>query len=126
MGKVIVSAVVENLADLMGSKSEKPRRVHLNDVLIDGEAFGLLMPMNLIDQLGLEPLTCWNGASVYRAARLTVHGRDCILDVTASNDESHVTIGRPPLSLMDWVIDLEDRRLIGNPAHGGEEMIEAY
>ena len=29
-------------------------------------------------------------------------------------------------SNLDFVVDLNARRLIGNPAHGGEQMIEMY
>jgi hypothetical protein len=35
------------------------------------------------------------------------------------------TMGQVPLELMDWVVDPGRQRLIGNPEHGGEEMIEA-
>ncbi len=34
-------------------------------------------------------------------------------------------IGQVPLELMDWVVDLQGQRLIGNPEHGGQHMIEA-
>jgi hypothetical protein len=31
-----------------------------------------------------------------------------------------------PLEAMDWVVDLKGQKLIGNPAHGGEHVIEVY
>jgi hypothetical protein len=31
-----------------------------------------------------------------------------------------------PLEGLDFVIDMQGRRLIGNPAHGGEHMLEMY
>jgi len=63
---------------------------------------------------------------VYRAARLTIQGRDCILDVTEIGDDLPVLIGQIPLESMDWVIDRQGQKLIGNPAHGNEQMIEVF
>jgi len=28
--------------------------------------------------------------------------------------------------LTDWVVDLQSRKLIGNPAHGGHQILEMY
>ena len=63
---------------------------------------------------------------VYRAVRLSVQGRDCISDVTAIADNRPVIIGQLPLEAMDWVVDVKNQRLIGNPEHGGVEMAECY
>ncbi len=126
---VIVSAVIENLEDLSAarmSSSDPVRRVEVGDARANADIFGLMLPKRLIDQLGLEPLIAWDGTRVYRGVRLTVQGRDCILDATQANDDSPVLIGRLPLLIMDWVIDVQGQKLIGNPAHGGVEMIEVY
>ncbi len=61
---------------------------------------------------------------MYRAVRITIQGRDCISDVGEIPDEFSVMIGQAPLELMDWVVDPKGRRLIGNPEHGGVQMIE--
>jgi hypothetical protein len=37
-----------------------------------------------------------------------------------------VLIGQIPLERLDFVVDPQGNRLIGNPAHGGEHIIEAY
>jgi predicted aspartyl protease len=139
MGKVTVTALVENLNDLVGVQGgtlsvEQVRRVDVGDALIDTGATGLLMPKRLIAQLGLQPLRLRNAKTiggtiplqVYRAVRLTIQGRDCISDVAEIGDDLPVVIGQVPLELMDWVIDMQGQKLIGNPAHGGEHMIEAY
>ena len=34
--------------------------------------------------------------------------------------------GSKPLEQLDFVVDLQSRSLIGNPAHGGEQMYELY
>jgi len=39
-------------------------------------------------------------------------------------DEVPALIGQIPLEMLDFVIDPQSRRLIGNPAHGGEQMLE--
>jgi hypothetical protein len=55
-----------------------------------------------------------------------IQGRDCLVEVTEIPDYSLVLIGQIPLEAMDWVVDSIGQRLIGNPAHGGEHMIDAY
>jgi predicted aspartyl protease len=138
MGKVLVSATVENLDDLFAVENgtlppEKVRRVEVSDALIDSGATGLLLPSRMVAALGLKSLrvrparTVGGPATlqVYRAVRLTVQGRDCISDVGEISDDLPVIVGQVPLELMDWVIDMRGQRLIGNPEHGGEHMMDA-
>jgi len=134
---VVVTARLENLEDVyrasQGSLSaDQVRAVEVTDALIDTGAMGLLVPRRLIAQLGLSPLKTRPArtiagkveVSMYRAVRLTVQGRDCISDVGEIADEFSVVIGQVPLELMDWVVDPKGQRLIGNPEHGGAQMIE--
>lgn len=138
MGKVLVPAVLDNLNDLFAVSegklpAEKVRRVEVTDALVDTGATGLLVPTRLIAQLGIKPLRERTAKTiagqtqlrVYRAVRLSVQGRDCISDVAEIPDDCGVIIGQVPLEIMDWVVDPKRHRLIGNPAHGGEQMIEA-
>ena len=37
-----------------------------------------------------------------------------------------VLIGQAPLEMLDWVVDLKGQRLIGNPEHGGEHVMEVF
>jgi hypothetical protein len=37
-----------------------------------------------------------------------------------------VLIGQIPLEGLDFVVDPQGQRLIGNPDHGGQHMIDAY
>ena len=37
-----------------------------------------------------------------------------------------VLIGQIPLELLDWVVDPKGQRLIGNPEHGGEQIMEVF
>jgi predicted aspartyl protease len=137
MGRTVVTAKLENLDDLFSVEkgqltADKVRRVEVTDALVDTGATGLLVPKRLIDQLGLfayrtrDTRTIAGPASLpmYRAVRLTVQDRECIMDVVEISDEFSVVIGQVPLELMDWVVDPKGQRLVGNPAHGGEQMME--
>jgi predicted aspartyl protease len=137
MGNVLVAAAMENLDDLFAVRRgllppEQVRRVEVTDALIDTGATGLMVPTRLIAALGLDPLRIRPARTVagptplqvYRAVRLSVQGRDCISDVAEISDEFSVMIGQVPLELMDWVMDMRGQRLIGNPEHGGEYMVE--
>jgi hypothetical protein len=64
--------------------------------------------------------------TVYQAVRLTVQDRDCTVDVLEVPDSVPVLIGQVALEVLDFVVDLPNRRLIGNPAHGGQQMFEVY
>ncbi len=137
MGRVLVEARLENLEDVYKASQGiladgQVRAVEVTDALIDTGATGLLVPRRLIAQLGLSLLRARPARTIagsvdvpiYRAARLTVQGRDCISDVGEIGDDLPVIIGQVPLELMDWVVDPKRQRLIGNPEHGGEQMID--
>ena len=137
MGKVLVTATIENLDDLFDIRKgrlaeSEVRRVEVPDALVDTGAFGLLMPMRMVEHLGLEPVRTRMSRTVggdrlittYRAVRLTIQGRDYITDVAGVDDNLPVIIGQLPLEAMDWVVDVKGQRLIGNPEHGGEEMVD--
>lgn len=139
MGKVLVPAKIESLDDLFdvrkGRMAEaEVRRVEVSDALVDSGAFGLLMPMRMIEHLGLEAVRTRMSRTIsgeipiicYRAVRLTVQGRDCVVDVSGIADHLPVIIGQIPLEAMDWVIDMKGHRLIGNPEHGGEDMVDIF
>ena len=49
-----------------------------------------------------------------------------MVEVLEIADECPVLIGRIPLEALDLVVDPGGRRLIGNPEHGGEQIVEVY
>jgi predicted aspartyl protease len=106
--------------------------VDVADALVDTGATGLSMPRQLIARLGLEPTRkrrARTSAGVidvqtYGAVRLTIQGRDCVCDVTELPDECPVLVGQVPLEVLDFVVDPVNQQLIGNPAHGGEHILE--
>jgi predicted aspartyl protease len=137
MRKVLVAARLENLEDIYKAAQgtiphDQVRSCEVTDALIDTGATGLLLPSRMIAQLGLSvlrtrtarPIAGNVDVSMYRAVRLTVQGRDCISDVGEIGDEFAVVMGQVPLELMDWVVDPKRQRLMGNPEHGGDQMID--
>jgi hypothetical protein len=139
MGKVVVSAKIENMEDLYRASKgeiepEQVRGVEVEDAIVDVDVSSLLVPKRMIDSLGLVAFSprsagSWKGPDnlpVYGTVRLTIQGRDCHLDVGQLADDSPVTIGHIPLTLLDWVVDPQGQRLIGNPEHGGVHMIDAF
>ena len=139
MGRVTTPALIENLEDLwMADRglqtAESVRRVQVEDALVDTGAMILSLPTYVIQQLGLKSTgqkrTMTAGgprlASVFQAVRLHVQDRDCIVEVLEVPDAVPVLIGQVPLEILDFVVDIPNRRLIGNPAHGGQQMFEQY
>lgn len=139
MGRVTTEARIENLKDLWDAErglmpAEQARRLEVSDALVDTGATLLTLPTRLIQQLGLsrtstKRITNFKGkteADLYEAVRLTIQGRFCTMDVLEAPDDVPVLIGQLPLEHLDLVVDLRNRCLIGNPAHGGEHMYEVY
>jgi clan AA aspartic protease len=110
------------------------RSVTINDALVDTGATTLALPKRIIKQLGLKKrydrqVTTTKGKStvaVYGAVRVTIQGRECLTHVMEVPDDVPTLIGQIPLEMMDLVVDLQARKLIGNPAHGGEHVLELY
>lgn len=137
MGRVLTSATIENYVDLWAAKQgiisdDKIRRIEVQEALVDSGATLLSLPKSLIQKLGLEKtaekrVTSSIGvgeANLYSAVRLTIQGRSCTMDVMEVPDGVPVLIGQLPLEHLDFVIDMRQHALIGNPAHGGEHVYE--
>ena len=63
---------------------------------------------------------------MYGLVRLAVQDRFCHAEVAEVADDCPVLIGQIPLEALDYVVDPRGQRLIGNPEHGGQQMIELY
>lgn len=139
MGRVTTEATIESLKDLWDSQrgtmpTDKVRRVVYPDALVDTGATLLSLPTRLIQQLGLgqvgtKRVISSSGAvqaGMYEAVRLTIQGRSCTMDVIEVPDNVPVLIGQIPLEHLDFVVDLRNRKLVGNPAHGGEHVYEMF
>jgi hypothetical protein len=132
-------ATIESLEGLWAAKRGliRPaavRKVVVTDARVDTGATTLGLPTRLIRQLGLKkqddkPIVSSTGAGsagVYEAVRLTIMGRSYPFDPPEVPDEAPVLIGQLPLEAFDLVIDPRGRKLIGNPAPGGEHVRELF
>jgi predicted aspartyl protease len=139
MGRVLVTALIENLSDLFLAEKgtippEQVRRVEVQDALVDTGAWTLSLPKRLIEQLGLKYLSTRDmrtaagvkRTDIYGTVRLTIMGRDFATDVTEVSDDCPVLIGQIPLEALDFVVDPKAQRLIGNPAHGGKWILDMF
>ena len=137
MGRVVVTATVDNLEDLWEVKKgtrrpEEVRRLEISEALVDTGAKLLSLPQRYIQQLGLErlesrePITTGGRRSfdIYRVVELTVQGRRCVCDVASVPDECPVIIGYLPLEQLNFVVDPMQQKLINDPFHKGENLID--
>lgn len=139
MGKVVVSAIIENYHDLTMATNgllaqEQVRQIEIPDALVDSGVLFLSLPRKLVAKLGLDKhrtRTARTAAGIvsfgiYEPVRLTVQDRDCIVEVAEVPDDCPPLIGQIPLELLDFVVDPAGQKLIGNPDHGGEQMIDMF
>ena len=139
MGKVLVAARIENLEDVFRAykgevSAEQVRAIEVPDAMVDTGAMFLSLPKRYIQQLGLRHVRNRKARTtggvvecgMYSMARLIVEGRDCHLEVAELPDDCPVLIGQVPLEVLDFLVDPVNQRLIGNPAHGGEHMMDMF
>jgi predicted aspartyl protease len=139
MGRVRTEATIENLQDLWDVKrgllpADQVRKVVVTDALVDPGATTLALPSRLIQQLGLSKQyekrsrssTGTAPVTIYEAVRLTIQDRYLSVDPMEVPDDVPVLIGQIPLGMLDLVVDPQGGRLTGNPAHGGEHILELY
>jgi predicted aspartyl protease len=139
IGIVLVSALIENEDDVSSAKmglipATEIRRIEVHDTRVDTEATYVSMPRRLIDQLGLERIKTVHVKivagrmqfGIYDQVKLTIQGRDCEIRVAEVADNCPVLIGQLPVELLDFVVDLKEQKLVGNPDHGGQYMIDMY
>jgi predicted aspartyl protease len=139
MGKTLVKARITNLNDWVSAKAgtlkaEQVRSIEIEDALVDTGAKIISMPTRLIQKLGLthfdtRPATTAAGdvpCKLYHAVRLEIQGRECISDVAEVPDTCPVLIGYVPLELLSYIVDPIQQRVIPNPEHGGQQVVELY
>ncbi len=138
MGRIIEKIKVVNLADenLAQSGVITPDQIHSleTEALIDTGATFLCLRQSLIEELKLKPVSqklvkTANGSvsrTVYSAVTVHLRDRFAVVYVSEIPDDCPNLLGQIPLQSMDWVIDTRNEKLIGNPAHGGEWVLEEY
>jgi predicted aspartyl protease len=108
------------------------RRIVVDDERVDTGAAYVSMPLLLINQLGLKRLKTVQARTdagsvtfgIFEPVKLTIQGRDCEVRVAEVADNCPVLIGFQPLEQLDFIVDSKNQRLIGNPDHAGEFMID--
>ena len=126
MTRVTASVRVENLSD--------GRTFDIPDALVDVDALGLSLPRSAIDALGLKLVKIGRASTpsgptdvrIFGPVRLTIDGRDCPCEPVEVAEDQPARIGRIVLHALDLVVDPLSACLVGNPAHGGEHIIELY
>ncbi len=138
MGKIIEKVKIANLFDEMLAQqetieSDKVRSLE-TEVLVDTGATFLCLKKSLIEKLGLTPVReklvkTSNGEvtrTVYSVATVYLKERDAKVSVTELPEDCPNLLGQIPLQIMDFVVDMRNEKVIGNPEHGGEWMWEEY
>jgi clan AA aspartic protease len=137
MGKVVVTIKLTNLGDVIlltrQVSKRKPRTVAV-EALVDTGATRLYLKPSVIRKLGLTRVDAvrsqtTNGEVVrfkYEPVQLELMGRKESFDVIEVPESGPNLLGQVPLEVLDLVVDSKGRKLIPNPAHGGEQMTEEY
>ena len=138
MGKVVTAFKVQNWGDierLAVGDTDRPPRTYEGEAVIDTGAVHLYLKKSVIEQLGLRPIRTWRSRTmsnlietrrVFSPVDCEVMGRNGTFDVIEVPDDLPNIIGQIPLEHFDWVIDMKNRKLIGNPEHGGEWIDECF
>jgi predicted aspartyl protease len=137
MGRVVTRIIVENVRDALDAyegklAQDQVRRITVDRALVDTGASTLSLPSSMIRQLGLTRLKSKRvmtsqgpkETDTYSAVRLCIQDRDCTVDVVEIPDGVPALVGQVPLELMDYVVDPVNQRIVGNPEHNGEWMLE--
>ncbi len=139
MGIVHVTALLENNRDVIAADEGRltevqVRRIEVHDARVDTGATYVSMPLCLINQLGLKRIKTVEAKTnaglvsfgIFEPVKLAIQGRDCEVRVAEIADNCPILIGYIPLEMLDFVVDTKNQRLIGNPDHGGQYMIDMY
>lgn len=126
MHAVNVDLRIANLAD-------EGNAVVVRQALVEPASLFTRLPADMIRDLCLIP----NGrlvplrdgdirtGRIHASVRIGINGRDCATDVVEDIHTSSVVVGRLTLLELDLVLG-EAGNIVGNPAHGGEWIVDMY
>lgn len=139
MGRVLTPITVENLEDLWAVRrgalpAGQVRSVTIPDALVDTGASMLALPTTTIAALGLKknrdrPARAATGTTlvgIYDVVQLTIQGRECKIEVMEVPDGTPALVGQLPLEMLSFVVDMTNHRLAGDPATGGEHVLDLF
>lgn len=138
MGKVLTKLKLVSLYDLRDFKNnlikeEEIKTVELEDVIVDSGASMLCLSKDIIEKLNLELLkiTKVNTADgivergIYGPVVYEIQGRVARGDVLElAHPKIKALIGQMPLGQLDFLINPAANRLITNPEHEGELILD--
>ncbi|MGE0130896.1 MAG: clan AA aspartic protease [Blastocatellales bacterium] len=135
MGEVRVQVKLTNAVDegMLQRGLLKPEQVrtYTADALVDTGSVMPVLPIQVAQQLGLRFLgktkaEYANGSQevvdLTDAVSMEIEGRGAILQTMVLGTE--VIIGQMVLEQMDYLVDCNNRRLIGNPAHPDQPVLK--
>jgi hypothetical protein len=107
------------------------QEIIVTDALFDPAITSLALPESILLRLGLdEPFSKgWTGDSSgyrYGPVRLTILGRDMVLDSYKVANHRPVLLGRIPVEYMQLVINPITRRIEHSPANNGEWILDMF
>ena len=101
--------------------------------VVDTGATMLVLPQNLVDQLGLKRIrevkvkyanNHVESKSIYSAVTIEIKGRTGTFDALAEAEGSQPLIGQVVLEILDLVVDSRTRTLTPNPLSPEMPMVE--
>lgn len=125
MGKVIEKVKITNLLE--------PARTIEVEAVIDTGATMVVLPQNVVGQLGLRKIrevrvkyanNKTELKSIYGVVTIEIKGRTGNFDVLAEVEGSQPLIGQVVLEILDLVVDPRTRSLIANPLSPEMPMVE--
>jgi predicted aspartyl protease len=139
MGKTLAEVQVVNFQDMIDVESGRVspadvRRLNGLQGLVDTDTTMFGMPAPMIRQLGLRKFHSriartaagTKSFDIYGMAQISILGREARVEVMELPEGSPVLIGQIPLEMIDFLVDPINQRLIGNPEHDGQQMIEIF
>jgi len=138
MGKIVEKVKIVNLFDDMQVQQgmiepDKVRRLE-TEALVDTGVTFLCLKKSLIEKLGLIPVgersvRTSNGRvtrTIYSEVIIYLKDRFARVSVSELPEDCPNLLGQFPLQIMDFVVDMRNEKVIGNPEHDGEWMWEEY
>jgi predicted aspartyl protease len=138
MGKVTENVKITSYDSLRDFKKKlikesEIKSVYLVDVIVDSGATLMCLSKELIEKLELEPLrkvkvNTAEGVretTIYGPVVIEIKGREARQDVMELNHGGiEALIGQLPLEQMDFLINPSIQRLIPNPAHDNQMILD--
>jgi len=136
MGRTLVDVEIENYDDIVlretGSDPGREVRKESVPALVDTGSALLCVHKSTIEKLGLHfarsaKVRTGDGMAerdIYRAAQITILGRQYLGEVMEIPDSIPALVGYIPLENLDLVVDPKSNQVIPNPESGGDYTLD--